>query len=101
MAINIGAADQITPATRIKKRAAADPYFSKLPAKPNAEDYARYMGAKALEYTRTPFLANVKNLGELNKNFEENMEAAIHGQKPVKRALEDAAAFWNKMLGAK
>jgi putative chitobiose transport system substrate-binding protein len=80
------------------RKAARDPFFSKLPANPSAEDYARTMGALAVEFSKTLVITDIKNLGDLSKNFDENMEAAIHGQKPVKQALDDAAKFWNANL---
>ncbi|MFB9158850.1 ABC transporter substrate-binding protein [Chromobacterium violaceum] len=83
------------PSTR---QALADSYFVKTSAGGGAVESSRIEGAKVARNIRTLVLTGVPNVGDLKKNLVDNVEAAVTGKKDAQKALDDAAAFWNRQL---
>ncbi|UTH73672.1 ABC transporter substrate-binding protein [Chromobacterium sp. IIBBL 290-4] len=83
------------PSTR---QALNDGYFVKTSAGGGAIERSRIEGAKVAVNIRTLVLTGVPNVGDLKKNLVDNVEAAITGKKDPQKALDDAAAFWNRQL---
>lgn len=83
------------PSTR---QALADSYFVKTSAGGGAVESSRIEGAKVARSIRTLVLTGVPNVGDLKKNLVDNVEAAVTGKKDAQKALDDAAAFWNRQL---
>ncbi|MBX9266528.1 ABC transporter substrate-binding protein [Chromobacterium violaceum] len=83
------------PSTR---QALADNYFVKTSAGGGAVESSRIEGAKVARNIRTLVLTGVPNVGDLKKNLVDNVEAAVTGKKDAQKALDDAAAFWNRQL---
>ncbi|ATP29261.1 sugar ABC transporter substrate-binding protein [Chromobacterium violaceum] len=83
------------PSTR---QALADSYFVKTSAGSGAVESSRIEGAKVARSIRTLVLTGVPNVGDLKKNLVDNVEAAVTGKKDAQKALDDAAAFWNRQL---
>jgi putative chitobiose transport system substrate-binding protein len=79
------------------KAAARDPFFTRLPTHPTAEDHARVLDARQLPLARDLTVV-VSHQGELMKAFRDNVEAAFFGRKTPKEALDDAVRFWNARL---
>jgi putative chitobiose transport system substrate-binding protein len=79
------------------KRAAQDPFFTRLPQNPTPEDQARVIDARQLPYARDLTVV-VPNQSDLMKAFRDNVEAAFFGQKTPKQALDDAVRYWNARL---
>jgi putative chitobiose transport system substrate-binding protein len=73
-----------------------DPYFSQLPSNATVADQARIISAKQLQSAEV-LIPVMKNLKQLQKLLYENLQAAVLGQKPVDRALDDAANSWNQL----
>ncbi|KIA81629.1 extracellular solute-binding protein [Chromobacterium phragmitis] len=79
------------------QKALTDSYFVKTSAGGAIED-SRIQGAKVARNIRTLVLTGVPNVADLKKNLVDNVEAAVTGKKDAQKALDDAAAFWNRQL---
>ncbi|QEL55614.1 ABC transporter substrate-binding protein [Chromobacterium paludis] len=79
------------------QKALTDSYFVKTAAGGAIED-SRIQGAKVAHNIRTLVLTGVPNVADLKKNLVDNVEAAVTGKKDAQKALDDAAAFWNRQL---
>lgn len=82
------------------KQAAADPYFHSAPPDAGAAEKGLVAAVKNLEYVRTIYLLGVKDAELLSTKLSSAVEQAVTGRKDAQVALDEAAAFWNKKLGA-
>lgn len=72
-----------------------DPYFTQVAADAPASDQARAISAKQMQQAEV-LLPNRKDVKELQKIVYDNLQAAMLGEKPVDKALADAAADWDQ-----
>lgn len=72
-----------------------DPYFTQVSADAPAIDQARVISAKQMQQAEV-LLPNQKDIKELQKIVYDNLQAAMLGEKPVEKALADAAADWDQ-----
>ncbi|XZG69367.1 ABC transporter substrate-binding protein [Chitinibacteraceae bacterium HSL-7] len=82
------------------KKAAQDNYFMKGKDSGVAVEEARAVAAESMAYARTPMLppGSLPDEATMMKRFNDLMQQAIEGRKPAAKALEEAAADWNKRL---
>ncbi|WP_047248487.1 ABC transporter substrate-binding protein [Chromobacterium subtsugae] len=80
------------------QKALADSYFVKASADGGAIESSRIEGAKVARNIRTLVLTGVPRVADLKKSLVDNVEAAVTGKKDAQKALDDAAAFWNRHL---
>jgi putative chitobiose transport system substrate-binding protein len=76
--------------------ALADPYFSSPGTSP--EDKARYIGAQQLR-NPTVLLPPLPKLAQLNKVFNDMARQVMLRNVPVEKAVAEAEAKWNEILG--
>ncbi|WP_338848737.1 extracellular solute-binding protein [Massilia sp. W12] len=79
-------------------KAAADSWFSQLPANPDANDLARVQAGKSVAQARTLYVAGIDDYQQMQRALSRAVEAAVTGRMPVKQALDEAVAFCNRQL---
>jgi putative chitobiose transport system substrate-binding protein len=88
-----GAFPTATAATR-------DAYFQSLPLDAGAFPKAVAVGASRMGSVRTLYVAGIPGFERLNKRLEDAVEGAVIGRRDIQEALDAAAAYWNRRLGA-
>ena len=79
-------------------KAAADPFFLKLPANAGAAEKAVAAGAASMIHSHTLYVAGVDDYDELRRSLVKAVEAGVTGKQDVKAALDQAVIIWNKKL---
>ncbi|MFO7291359.1 MAG: extracellular solute-binding protein, partial [Bacillota bacterium] len=79
------------------KKAAEDPYFTKLPDNAEPIDEARIISASQLPKSEV-LVPPLKGYDDLKKAMNEAMQSALLGKKSVDKALADAEKKWNEIL---
>lgn len=82
------------------RQAAAHAYFHAAPPDAGAAEKGVIAAVQNLEYVRTIYLSGVKDAELLSTKLSSAVEQAVTGRKDTQQALNEAAAFWNKKLGA-
>ncbi|WP_232522564.1 ABC transporter substrate-binding protein [Chitinibacter sp. GC72] len=85
------------------KKATEDPYFMAGKNSNEPVERARAAAAQSMKYARTPMLPPnaLPDEATMMKLFNDQMQMAIEGRKPVQKALADAAADWNRRMAKK
>jgi putative chitobiose transport system substrate-binding protein len=81
------------------KAAVQDPYFQSLPV---ADPFSKAVatGASRMGSVRTLYVAGIPGFEQLNKRLQDAVEGAVIGRRNIQEALDAAAAYWNRRLGA-
>jgi putative chitobiose transport system substrate-binding protein len=82
------------------RAAIRDPYFQTLPVDAGAFPKAVAIGASRMASVRTLYVAGIPDFEQLNKRLEDAVEGAVIGRRDIREALDAAAAYWNRRLGA-
>jgi putative chitobiose transport system substrate-binding protein len=79
-------------------RAAADSFFTSVPAGAGAAELAVAAGARSIGHSRTLYVAGVDDYNELRRVLVKAVEAGVTGRQDIKAALDQAVLFWNRKL---
>ncbi|WP_148714861.1 ABC transporter substrate-binding protein [Chitinolyticbacter meiyuanensis] len=82
------------------KKANLDPYFQSGAKSADVVERARAVAAKSMDNARTLTIPPgvLPDGAAMNKKLQDEIQNAIEGRKPVKAALDEAAADWNAKL---
>ncbi|GAA5783915.1 sugar ABC transporter substrate-binding protein [Chitiniphilus shinanonensis] len=82
------------------KKANLDPYFQAGAKSADVVERARAVAAKSMDNARTLTIPPgvLPDGASMNKKLQDEIQNAIEGRKPVKAALDEAAAAWNEKL---
>ncbi|WP_353324400.1 ABC transporter substrate-binding protein [Chitiniphilus shinanonensis] len=82
-------------------KALDDAYFKAGASSKDPIEQATGVAAAAIKTSRTLTISGLPDEAAMNKKMNDELEAAITGQKPVKKALDEAVAFWNSKFSGK